>query len=651
VVNPLDRLVKNLGSSLIRAGRKLKADSRAIFLFEDYHILDLLPDSLFIKNSKAEFLFGNASVAKLMGVKDPKLLYGKTDFDFYPKQLAEKYFQDDMVVINSGKRISVEEVVIDQTTKESKWFYSTKAPLKVGDDGIVYLLGIGRDISERKKMVLELESERRINFDIVEHMPEEIMVVDKNGAIVKVNKAKRHSGDRLPKAGDGMYTQYGSRHNPELNMRERLMKCIKEGNGFDLKELRYPYDDPHGKFLDIKVSNIPGGAIIISRDVSEEKVNREEAIKAQKLESLGLLAGGIAHDFNNLFAGMFGHIDLANIYLKEKNIDHAIEALGEVNKTRNRATGLSGKLLTFAKGGVPVKEPVQLSELISENVGFALSGSNVQPLYSLQEGLAFVDADKVQISQVIDNIVINAKQSMPRGGDLHVSAKNVSITKKPHNQLMLGDYVKLSIRDEGCGIPNEDLQKIFDPYFTTKEGGNGLGLATCYSIIKNHGGYISVNSKVGKGSTFSIFLPASKACALEDVVSFEGLKQGSGRILVMDAEPSIRKVLSDLLLGIGYNVECASNGCEAIEMYKAAKASDKPFDVAIMDLTIPGGMGGADAIKKLHEYDPEVKAIVCSGYCDDPIIANPNSYGFKAGIVKPVNFEELSKLVEGLIKK
>jgi CheY-like chemotaxis protein len=216
---------------------------------------------------------------------------------------------------------------------------------------------------------------------------------------------------------------------------------------------------------------------------------------------------------------------------------------------------------------------------------------------------------------------------------------------------MLGDYVKLSIRDEGCGIPNEDLQKIFDPYFTTKEGGNGLGLATCYSIIKNHGGYISVNSKVGKGSTFSIFLPASKACALEDVVSFEGLKQGSGRILVMDDEPSIRKVLSDLLLGIGYNVECASNGCEAIEMYKAAKASDKPFDVAIMDLTIPGGMGGADAIKKLHEYDPEVKAIVCSGYCDDQIIANPNSYGFKAGIVKPVNFEELSKLVEGLIKK
>jgi len=382
---------------------------------------------------------------------------------------------------------------------------------------------------------------------------------------------------------------------------------------------------------------------------AEHRLLEEERLRIAKLESVGTLAGGIAHDFNNLLTGIMGNIGLAKRHLKPE--DKFIERLNEAEKAAVRARDLTQQLLTFARGGMPVRKLASISELIKETATFALRGSKTGLRLSLPDDLWVLEVDEGQVSQVIHNIVINADEAMPAGGTLHISASNVVIKRLGALPLSRGNYLRIDIKDEGIGISKELLTRIFEPYYTTKQKGSGLGLATAYSIIKNHGGYITAQSRQNTGTTFRIYLPAFEKPAPErEEVKEEMSTTGKGKILVMDDEEIIRDMLSKMLPISGYQVEHTSDGAEAIKKYVEAREAGRPFDAVIMDLTIPGGMGGKEAIKKLLEIDPDAKVIVSSGYATDPIMSEYKDYGFSAIITKPYSVSQMEETLRGILK-
>ena len=387
----------------------------------------------------------------------------------------------------------------------------------------------------------------------------------------------------------------------------------------------------------------------IVRDISERKRLEQEHLKTQKLGSIGTLAGGIAHDFNNLLQGIFGYISLAK--LKKDDRVKSLAALEEAEKALHMSVKLTNQLLTFSKGGKPIKKPVDLQMVIENATKFALSGSRNNYHIEVSDGLWHADADEGQIGQVIQNIVLNADQAMPEGGQVEITARNVHIPNPTLPQgLEKGMYVEIAIRDTGMGIPEGYIGKIFDPYFTTKERGSGLGLATSYSIIKNHNGVIDVKSEVGKGTTFIIYLPATAALKKEDRAEPVVVTPGRiGRVLVMDDDPVILDVAGELIRALGHNAEFATQGKDAIEKYREAKQSGRSFDIVILDLTIRGGMGGAETLQRLAEIDPGVKAVVSSGYSDGAGISGYREQGFKAFLKKPYNVDELRKVLNSLL--
>lgn len=383
------------------------------------------------------------------------------------------------------------------------------------------------------------------------------------------------------------------------------------------------------------------------RDITERKKMEEEHQKIEKLESVGILAGGIAHDFNNILTTIIGNISLAKASLNpEKNI---IEILTEAEKACLDAKDLTKQLLTFSKGGAPIKKLTSITEFLEHSARFALRGSNVRCEFFISDDLWPVEIDEGQIRQVINNLVINANHAMPKGGIVQIKAENVIIDTESSLHLPKGEYIKISVTDHGIGISEENLKKIFDPYFTTKQTGSGLGLSTTYSIIKNHDGYVDVESDVSVGTTFYIYLPASKEKIVAKSKKIYIPLTGDGKILLMEDDENIQKTVRKLLNKVGYEVEVVKNGTEAIEAYQKAKDSVRPFDAVMIDLTIKGGMGGKETIKKLLEIDPEVKALVSSGYFNDPIMADFKEYGFKGVITKPYEIEELNKLLHKII--
>ena len=402
----------------------------------------------------------------------------------------------------------------------------------------------------------------------------------------------------------------------------------------------------------------------IAQDITDRLKMEKELIKIQKLESVGILAGGIAHDFNNSLQAILGYISLAELHA---NTDSRIKKyLEEARKTVLQSSSLTQQLLTFSKSGAPVKNTLSISELIRDSVRLALSGSNVKCDINISTTLQWVDADKGQLNQVFSNLVINAVQAMPEGGVIKVYIENTNIVERDLLPLQKGRYVKVTVKDHGIGVPKEHLQKIFDPYFTTKQKGNGLGLATTFSIIKKHDGHITVESEIGVGTTFRIYLPASHKEMREMSVPGE-VKRASitpvdktnekkpnvskGKVLLMDDEYVIRVALGKHLKYLNYEVEAVEEGPEAIGLYKRAMDSDKPFDAVIIDLTISGGMGGKEVIERLLKIDPEVVAIVMSGYANDQILANFKKYGFRGVLVKPLEIHELDEALQKVMMK
>ena len=394
--------------------------------------------------------------------------------------------------------------------------------------------------------------------------------------------------------------------------------------------------DASGNFLGVRGSNL---------DITDQKMAAAELSKIEKLESLGVIAGGIAHDFNNLLTAILGNLSLAKMEANPSgNLYKRLEAS---EKATLRAQNLTQQLLTFAKGGSPVKRPSSLKHIILETAEFALKGSNVACKFDFDKDLWLVEVDPGQISQVLHNLIINADQAMSEGGIIKIEAKNISIEKDARGVVPQGDYVKITIRDEGHGIPKELLSKIFDPYFTTKEHGSGLGLAVCFSIIRKHGGFITVESFPGNGTCFHIYLPALPSNDFgKDVKQLTSLdSSGNKNILVMDDDPSILQLLTESLKYLGHDTEVARDGKEALEKYQKALKTGRPFDAVIMDLTIPGGMGGKETLKKLLEIDPKARVIVSSGYSKDDTITNFRSYGFRASLPKPYKLETLNSVL------
>ena len=390
------------------------------------------------------------------------------------------------------------------------------------------------------------------------------------------------------------------------------------------------------------------GYVCVFRDITFEKQAEEEAIKTQKLESIGLLAGGIAHDFNNILSGILGNAQLARmIYEKKKSIEKYLTGIEEATQS---AAMLTQQLLTFSKGGEPVKKLIDLKEILEEAVPFALRGSNVKSVFFIENELWAVNADRGQINQVINNLTINADHAMPGGGRLRIEARNVRIGEEiTIAGLKPGNYIEIRFTDQGIGISEENLGRIFDPYFTTKQKGSGLGLASSYSIIDKHNGLITVQSVLGEGTTFTIYLPAQEGSLHSKKLKSEKIKAGSGSILVMDDEAYIRSMMEDMLTMLGYRPDVAADGEEAIRMYRAALKKGNPYRAVIMDLTIPGDIGGKEAIKKLIKIDPDVKSIVSSGYSADSIMANYGDFGFNGILQKPFKIEEISAMLEEVL--
>jgi PAS domain S-box-containing protein len=391
------------------------------------------------------------------------------------------------------------------------------------------------------------------------------------------------------------------------------------------------------------------GAVHIVSDITERKRAEEALLNTQKLESLGILAGGIAHDFNNLLMSIMGNISFAK--LKEIDVMEIDRILTEAEFSCMQAKNLTQQLLTFSMGGKPLKKTVNFADILQESALFALSGSGSKVVFSIVDDLWPLDVDTGQLYQVVNNLVINADQAMFDGGIIEISAENIVLDGKTDLSLEEGKYVLLTFKDIGVGIPEEYLDKIFDPYFTTKKQGSGLGLATVYSIIKNHNGQITVESETGSGTSFSIYLPASDRQALREESQENKIVRGEGRILIMDDDDRIQMILARILRYLGYEVEGASNGIEAIEKYRKAREEKNPFNAVILDLTVPGSMGGRETIQELLKLDPDVRAIVSSGYSTDAVMADYRKYGFSGIIAKPYKLEELSEVIYRVISE
>ena len=512
------------------------------------------------------------------------------------------------------------------------------------------------EIQKRSRQeTIIMDSERKYR-NLINTIDDMVLNIDPEGVILFVNPAVRkvtgyaqeemigrnmlefiYHGD----IEDFLYRHRQSREASELSKKSfmeticgdnelRLVK--KDGTELWVEMCCHPVTDPDGA-----VTGLRG----IAHDISRRKQAEDDLLRISKIESLGILAAGIAHDFNNLLTAILGNISLAKVTIPREDPGYGI--LTEAEKASSMARNLTHQLMAFSRGGSPVRKITSIQNLLVDTAYFVLRGSSISCTCDIPDSLWDADIDRGQIAQVVHNLILNARQAMPDGGRLCVTAENVVVLEKDNIPLKDGKYIRMRIIDQGNGIPGDIIPRIFDPYFSTKSSGTGLGLAISYSIVKKHDGHIDVESERGTGSTFTVYLPASRQKAVLKLNAVHPRKAEGGKILLMDDELIILDLGAKLLHHLGYEVVTSASGAEAARLFQEAKNGEKPFDIVILDLIIPGGIGADKVIDVLKKIDPGVRAIVTSGYADDPIVVEYQKHGFAGAMAKPFNLEELER--------
>jgi two-component system cell cycle sensor histidine kinase/response regulator CckA len=505
--------------------------------------------------------------------------------------------------------------------------------------------GVVQDITEQRAQQRALEeSEQRFrSFFDSSPLGKAIQV---GGAIVRANPALCQMLRMEPEELVGK-TMEDLTHPDDLAASRAAVRAMRAGAGpVRQLEKRYLRGDGTVLFARTTATQGQGGGhpdgvtFVMIEDISERRAMEDDLLRIQKLESLGVLAGGIAHDFNNMLQGVLGHVSMVRDQLEP---DSPLSAYLERAETAaNRARDLTLQLQTFASGGHPIRRVVRLEDVVHESVALSFRGRRVLPELHIASDLPLVELDVAQAGQAFNNLFINAIQAMPEGGMVTITLEPVQLALDEQPALPPGRYLRLVVSDRGVGIPPGQIERIFDPYFTTKRGGRGLGLATAFSVVKRHGGHLLVDSAPGEGSSFTVLLPCTEAEEPEPLHPPECEPgRGEGRVLVMDDEASIRELVCDLLGHFGYQVEAARDGDEALEMARRAVLTGRPYQVAILDLTIPGGRGGREIILELQEIDPQLRAIVMSGYTTDTTLAQHRAFGFDGAVAKPCSAKAL----------
>ena len=532
---------------------------------------------------------------------------------------------------------------------EIRWQQWVNRAIFDDSGNIVEIQNVGRDITERKR------AEERLGLmsSAVAQSTEGIAVSDLGGHLQIVNEAfaamHGYAADEL--VGAHLSIFHAPDQMPAVDAANRQIQETGEFSGEIWHARRDGSVFPslmHNSLLRDDAGR-PIGMIGTLRDITERLRREEELVRAQKLEALGVLAGGIAHDFNNILTGILGNLSYARQAIEPAS--PTAESLADAERAGRRAKRITGQLLALSKGGAPVKTLALLGDVICETAEFALSGSNVRLDLHVADDLWPVEADVGQISQVVQNLIINADQAMPEGGVIEVRAGNLRPGCPGSPAGSPAGWVEIAVTDQGVGIPEPHLEKIFDPYFTTKQSGSGLGLTVCHTIVSNHGGHIHVESSSGHGATFRVLLPAAAEQPQAPAPPEAAAAPITGRVLLMDDDDIVRRAGSWLLGRLGHQVETATDGAQAIELYRAAMDAGQAFDAVILDLTVPGGMGGKECMRRLRELDPAVVAIVCSGYSTEPVTARHPDYGFQGVILKPYDIDDLDAELRRLLAR
>jgi PAS domain S-box-containing protein len=650
-------------------------------------IADTATDAIIMMDDEGKIVFWNLAAEQIFGHSASDALGKELHQLISPKKYHDAYHRGFRQFQQSGDgRVLGRTMELQALRKDGTEFPVEISLSTIQIKGRWFSTGIIRDITSRR----QAEEKVKLFSGAIEEAMDGVQITDLSGYILYSNKAveELYGYSQAELVGKHVNTmnvdrKFASRVIVPCIRREgrwsgEIMVLHKDGTQFpvwlstalisndkdepiamigivrDMTERKRVEDEllaHRERLLDLvdeRTIELTEANIRLKREMAERAKIEDDLLRAQKLESLGILAGGIAHDFNNLLTSVMGNISLAKLDLPPT--DRAYRHLAEAEQASLRARDLTQQLLTFSKGGTPIKTVASLAALIRESAGFALSGSRVSHELRLPDDLWYIEADEVQMTQVINNLLINADQAMPEGGVVTVSCENITLDAQAVPPLEAGKYVLVTIADHGTGIPKEHLPKVFDPYFTTKQRGSGLGLAVTYSIISKHGGHIALESTLGKGTTFRLYLPATDKKLIPARSETETITIGRGRVLVMDDEEAIRTTMRDILVRLGYEVAFAEDGAEAVELYRNAMGRrGTPFDVVIMDLTIAGGMGGQEAVKKLIEIDPNVKAIVSSGYSKDPVMSDYKRFGFSGVVAKPFRIKDLSEVVHRVI--
>ncbi len=605
-------------------------------------LVEQASEAIFITDDKGNYVEANARACTMVGYAREEILRLNLKDIILPEDLEAKAIR--YAELEAGRQVLMERQL---RRKDGAVFFAEISGTMLTDRRFQ---GIVRDISERKRMQASLrQSEEKFRHLF-------------NNAEVGMFRT-RIDGTEILDFNDKYLAIYGRTReemlgNPTVDFwadpveRAAMVEKLKADGRVTDFECKMLAKDGAVKRCLTSVRLYPEQGILEGSiiDITEWKRAEEERLRleqqlgqAQRLDSLGLLAGGIAHDFNNLMSAIYGNIELA---LDGPLDQEAATCLSRAMTSMGRARDLTRQLLTFAKGGAPIRKIGPLFPFVEESARFALSGGRATCTFDVAPDLLACNFDRNQLGQVIGNIVINAQQAMPYSGTIRICARSARLGPLKVASLPAGDYVIISIEDSGLGIPAEALPRIFDPFFTTKEQGRGLGLSTCHSIMRRHDGAITAESTPGTGSIFRLYLPASLASG--DAPTQDKLAarhQGAGRILVMDDERAVREVLAATLTSMGYSVDTVADGRAAVERFRQERKAGRPFRAALLDLTIPGGMGGKEAAKELRVLDSGVPLFVTSGYAEDPVMASPADYGFVASLRKPFTKSELAKLL------